>query len=93
MTPGFTHIAYAALEVCNALDWAAVDAALRLTDLKPGDAALDIGCGNAFVAARLAADFGLKVRAVERDTVMAELAARRIAEAGAGDGVGRLRRV
>ncbi|WP_262422322.1 SAM-dependent methyltransferase [Brevundimonas denitrificans] len=49
--------------------------------------ALDLGAGNATVAIGLARDFGLKVRAVERDPVMAALASRRIAASGQGERV------
>ena len=46
-------------------------------DIRPGDQ----------VAIRLAGRFGLTVSAIELDPVMAELAQRRIDEAGAGDRV------
>lgn len=82
MTLSFSHIAYEALDVCNAVSWDAVRAAVARTGLAPGAAALDLGAGNATVAIGLARDFGLKVRAIERDPVMADLAARRIAASG-----------
>jgi SAM-dependent methyltransferase len=70
----FHHIAYAALQVCNALEMAAIDRAVTLSGLRPGARALDIGTGNGAVAARLADRFGLSVLAVERDPAMAALA-------------------
>lgn len=79
----FNHVAYPALEVCNAVDMAAVDALIWAADLPVGARALDIGAGNAAVAIRLAERFGLEVVAVEGDPVMAGLARARIAAAGA----------
>lgn len=80
---GLNHVAYERLEVCNALSMAAVEAAIVEAGLKAGDRTLDIGTGNAAVAIRLAERFGLQVTAVERDPLMAKLAARRIAESPA----------
>ncbi|MDZ4319748.1 MAG: class I SAM-dependent methyltransferase, partial [Phenylobacterium sp.] len=87
MAVNFNHIAYEALEVCNAVSWDAVREAVAAAGLKPGALALDLGAGNATVAIGLARDFGLKVRAVERDPLMAALAARRIAAAEQASGV------
>ncbi|GAD58593.1 SAM-dependent methyltransferase [Brevundimonas abyssalis] len=87
MAVNFNHIAYEALEVCNAVSWDAVREAVAAAGLKPGALALDLGAGNATVAIGLARDFGLKVRAVERDPVMAALASRRIAASGQGERV------
>lgn len=83
MRINFNRIAYGALQVCNALDLEAVEAAVAMAGLMPGARALDIGTGNAAVAVRLAERFGLAVTAVELDPGMAELARSRIAEAGA----------
>jgi cyclopropane fatty-acyl-phospholipid synthase-like methyltransferase len=83
MRINFNRIAYGALQVCNALDLEAVEAAVATAGLAPGARALDIGTGNAAVAVRLAERFGLAVTAVELDPGMAELARSRIAEAGA----------
>ncbi|MFN4296412.1 MAG: SAM-dependent methyltransferase [Brevundimonas sp.] len=85
MAMSFTHIAYEALDVCNAVSWDAVREAISGAGLNPGALALDLGAGNATVAIGLARDLGLKVRAVERDPVMADLAGRRIAAAGQGE--------
>ena len=87
MALNFQHIAYEALDVCNAVSWEAVRDAVATAGLKPGAAALDLGAGNATVAIGLARDLGLRMRAVERDPLMAELAARRIAAAGQGENV------
>lgn len=82
MAMNFNHIAYEALDVCNAVSWDAVREAVAAAGLKPGATALDLGAGNATVAIGLARDFGFKVRAVERDPTMADLAARNIAASG-----------
>ena len=82
MGPGFNHIAYAALDVCNALDMAAVIDAVHQAGLAAGATVLDIGTGNGAVAIRLAG-LGLSVTAVEGDARMADLARDRIATSGA----------
>lgn len=87
MTTSFQRIAYAALDVCNGVTLAAIEAAVARTGLAPGAAAIDIGTGNAAVALHLAERFGLRVAAVEYDPVMADLARERIEAAGAGEGV------
>jgi SAM-dependent methyltransferase len=84
MALSFQHIAYEALSVCNAVSWDAVRNAVATAGLPPGASALDLGAGNATVAIGLARDCGLRVRAVERDPLMADLAARRIAASGQG---------
>lgn len=80
-------LAYANLEVCNPLDMATVDAAVRRTGLRPGARALDIGTGNGSIAVRLAEGFGLDVTAVEMDPAMANIARGRIAASTAADHV------
>ncbi|MEH6664792.1 MAG: hypothetical protein V7678_08060 [Brevundimonas sp.] len=87
MALNFNHIAYEALDVCNAVSWEAVRDAIAAAGLAPGASALDLGAGNAAVAIGMARDLGLAVRAVERDPVMADLAARRIAASGHGERV------
>ncbi len=79
MRMSFHRIAYEALDVCNGLSMDSIDAAVGTTGLAPCTRALDIGCGNGAVSARLAERFGLKVEAVEMDPAMAELARRRTA--------------
>lgn len=78
MRTSFHHIAYQALEVCNALEMSTIDAAVTQTGLAAGARALDIGCGNGAIAVRLAEQFGLLVTAVELDPAMAALARDRI---------------
>jgi len=82
MSMSFQRIAYEALEVCNGVTMAAVEAAVAAAGLPSGTLALDIGTGNAGVAIRLAEAFGFEVTAVELDPVMADLARARIAAAG-----------
>ena len=83
----FHRIAYEALDVCNAVEMATLESAVAAAGLQPRARALDIGSGNGAVAIRLAERFGLTIAAVELDPVMAELARRRIDEAGMGDRV------
>lgn len=83
MRTSFNLIAYRALDVCNALEMGAVEAAVSRAGLPEGATALDIGCGNGAVAAMLARRFGLSVTAVERDPPMAALARERTAGSGA----------
>lgn len=78
MRMSFHRIAYEALEVCNALETATIDAALARTGLATGARALDIGCGNGAIAVHLAERYGLSVTAVELDPSMAALARARI---------------
>ena len=75
----YHRIAYEALDVCNAVEMATLEAAVVITALEPGARALDIGSGNGAVAIRLAERFGFRVEAVELDPGMAELARSRIA--------------
>jgi len=83
MRASFHLIAYRALDVCNALEMATIEAAVARADPPAGATALDIGCGNGAVAAMLARRFGLAVTAVERDPSMAALARERTAGSGA----------
>ncbi|MFA4893981.1 cyclopropane-fatty-acyl-phospholipid synthase family protein [Brevundimonas sp.] len=87
MTPTFPRIAYEALDVCNGVTMAAIEAAVARAGLSAGAEALDVGAGNAAVAIRLAEAFGLRVTAIEMDPGMAALARARIAGAGVGDRV------
>ena len=83
----YNRIAYEALEVCNGVEMAAIEAAVARTGLPRGATAADVGTGNAGVAIRLAQAFGLAVKAIEYDPGMADLARERIAAAGAHDRV------
>lgn len=87
MSTSYNRIAYEALDVCNGVTMAAVEAALARTGLPPGAAAADVGTGNAGVAIRMAQASGLAVTAIEYDPVMAGLARERIAAAGVQDRV------
>jgi SAM-dependent methyltransferase len=77
MKMSFHRIAYEALDVCNAVSMSVVDELAAQTGLRPGDRAIDIGCGNGAVSIRLTDRFGLTVEAVEMDPAMAELARER----------------
>lgn len=83
----FHRIAYEALDVCNAVEMATVEAMVSRTGLRPGARVLDIGCGNGAVAIRLAGRFGFMVDAVELDPSMADLARSRVAAAPSGERV------
>jgi len=83
----FNRIVYEALEVCNAVDMAVIEAAVARTGLAHGARAVDVGTGNAAVALRLAERFGFVVEAIEFDPVMADLARSRIDAARAGERV------
>ncbi|WP_417232814.1 SAM-dependent methyltransferase [Brevundimonas sp.] len=87
MSPAISYhcLGYAALEVCNPFDMAAVDAVLTRTGLRPRARALDIGTGNGAIAIRLADRFGLEVTAVELDAAMADIARARISASPAAD--------
>jgi predicted O-methyltransferase YrrM len=87
MEARYNRIAYAALEVGNGVEMAAIEAAVARTGLAVGATSADVGTGNAGVAVRLARTFGLAVTAIEYDPSMAELARERIAAAGADDWV------
>lgn len=81
MSTTYNRIAYEALDVCNGVEMATVEAAIARTGLSVGATAADVGTGNAGVAIAMARA-GLRVTAIEYDPVMAELAAERIAAAG-----------
>ena len=87
MTITFSRIAYQALEVCNGVTMAAIEAAVARTGLAAEAEALDIGAGNAAVAIRLAETFGLSVTAIEMDPEMGDLARSRIVAAQVRDRV------
>lgn len=86
MRLNYHTVAYAGLEVCNAVDLATVEAAVRRAD-GVGGRALDIGCGNAGVSIRMAEVFDLAVTAVEYDPAMADLARSRVAASIVADRV------
>lgn len=83
MRTAFHHIAYQPLDICNALSWSSLEAALRQAGLQAGRRLLDIGCGYGQASIRVAQSFdAVAVTAVEMDPVMAEGARSRIAQAG-----------
>ena len=73
--------AYPYMGIANPVSEDAVSAMLDLTGLEPGDRAAELGCGNGALA-RVLAGWGLRVLAVDRSATMADLARRRIDEAG-----------
>ena len=85
MRLSFHRIAYEALDVCNAVEMASIEAAIARTGLVAPARALDIGCGNGAVAIRMAEAFGLGVTAVEMDPAMADLARARAGASAASD--------
>lgn len=75
MGPGkFTYLAYRRHRICNPYSFDLLERTLSLAELKAGDVAFDLGCGNAVVAAWLAERFGMAVKAVERFEPVADLA-------------------
>jgi len=80
----FNLAAYAHMGIANPVSEAAIRAALDQTDLKPGDRAAELGCGNA-AAAMVLARHGLQVLAVDRGEDMVGLARRKVAEARLDD--------
>jgi len=87
MGTSYNRIAYEALDVCNGVEMATVEAVVARTGLARDATAADVGTGNAGVAIRLAQAFGFAVTAIEYDPVMAALARERIAAAGVQDRV------
>ena len=79
-------VAYERIGLANPVSEASIAALLAQTDLKPGDRAAELGCGNAALAMLLAAR-GLQVLAVDRGADMAALAARKVQAAGLADRV------
>jgi SAM-dependent methyltransferase len=61
-------------QICNPFSWDQLSRTLAYADLKPGDRAVDLGCGNAVVAAWMAERYGLDLTGVERHPAMADLA-------------------
>lgn len=72
-------IAYEAMGFCNPLSAATLERVLAWARLAPGMRTLDLGCGNAAMAAHLARTHGLVVDAVERSVAVSEIARRRLA--------------
>lgn len=85
MSGKFTYLSYRRHRICNPFSLELLERTLAFADLSPGDAAFDLGCGNAVVSAWLADQHGLKVKAVERFEAVADLA-RQTADAVEGPG-------
>lgn len=84
MTPGeFYAISYRTHHFCNPLTPVTLDRALAFAELRPGDGALDLGCGNGMVSLHLAERYGLQVEAVDMEAPMIALARERIGDRGA----------
>jgi SAM-dependent methyltransferase len=83
--PTLGFISYRRHAICNPYSLDQLDRTLAFTDLRPGDRAADLGCGNGFVAAHMAVRHGLYVTAVERNPDLAALAREKAAsDLGAG---------
>ena len=66
----FNLVAYERIGLANPVPEAAINEALDLSDLKRGEPAAELGCGNAALAIMLARR-GLRVLAVDRGEEMA----------------------
>ena len=79
----FSALTYSTHHFCNPLSPETLDRTLALADSQPGDAAVDLGCGNGMVALQLAERRGLPVEAVDISPDMLALARARIGDRGA----------
>lgn len=79
----FSAISYATHHFCNPLSPETLDRALAFVALQPGQAALDLGCGNGLVSLQVAERLGLAVEAVDIAPAMLALARARIGDRGA----------
>jgi len=70
----FTYLSYRRHRICNPFSFEMLERTLSYAHLNPGDVAFDLGCGNAVIAAWLAEQRGLNVKAVERFEAVADLA-------------------
>jgi trans-aconitate methyltransferase len=68
------YVSYRWHHICNPFSLDQLARTLAYADLKPGDRAVDIGCGNAVVAAWMADRYGLQLTGLERYPAMADLA-------------------
>lgn len=60
--------------ICNPYSLDQLARVLSFAELKAGDAAVDLGCGNAYVAAWMAERYGLDLIGVEKFPPLADLA-------------------
>lgn len=74
-------VAYDRIGLANPVPESAIGEVLDLADLRPGERAAELGCGNGALAIILARR-GLSVTAVDRGDAMVALARRRVADAG-----------
>lgn len=72
MRTAFHHIAYQSLDVCNALSWENLQAALTHAGARAGHRIADIGCGYGRTSILMAERLGAVVTAVDLDPQMAE---------------------
>ena len=77
------QIAYEAMGFCNPLSPETLDRTLVWARLQPGMRAVDVGCGNATMAAYVAEKHGLVVDALERSPAVAEIARGKLKGRGA----------
>jgi SAM-dependent methyltransferase len=84
VTPGeYSAVSYATHHFCNPLSPVTLDRTLAFAELRPGDRALDLGCGNGLLALHLAERYGLEVEAVDIAPEMIALAQERVGDRGA----------
>ena len=79
----FSAISYATHHFCNPLSPQTLDRTLAFAALKPGDSAVDLGCGNGLLSLHLAERLGLHVEAVDIAPAMLALARERMGDRGA----------
>ncbi len=60
--------------ICNPYSLDQLARVLSFAELKPGDKGVDLGCGNAYVAAWMAETYGLDLTGVEKFPPLADLA-------------------
>ncbi len=60
------YVSYRYHRICNPFSFGQLERTLAFTDLKEGDKAVDLGCGNAVVSVWMAERYGLELTGVER---------------------------
>jgi protein-L-isoaspartate O-methyltransferase len=68
------YVSYRWHRICNPYSLDQLGRVLAFTDLKPGETACDLGCGNGYVTTWMAERLGLHITALERFAPVAELA-------------------
>lgn len=79
MRTEFRHIAYKNLNICNALSWGSLKAALAGANVLPTHRIADIGCAYARTSILIAENFGAELVGVDLDPVLVEGARERAA--------------